>query len=49
MEQLKEYLAKLIAELEDAATIYERLENLISGYPFNEYDLHPARKRKDYS
>ncbi len=38
MEKLKNHLEELISELEDAAEIYERLENLISVYPFNEYD-----------
>lgn len=38
MEKLKKQLERLIAELEDADAIYERLENLISVYPFNEYE-----------
>ncbi len=38
MEKLKKHLEALISELEDSAKIYERLENLISVYPFNEYE-----------
>jgi hypothetical protein len=38
MEKLKEQLERLISELEDSGVIYERLENLISVYPFNEYE-----------
>ncbi|MGQ4808541.1 hypothetical protein NKDENANG_01924 [Candidatus Entotheonellaceae bacterium PAL068K] len=38
MEKLKRYLEALIDELEDSAEIYSRLENLISVYPFNEYE-----------
>jgi len=38
MEQLKKHLDELISELEDAAEICERLGNLISVYPFNEYE-----------
>ena len=38
MEKLKEQLETLISELEDSDAIYERLENLISVYPFNEYE-----------
>ncbi|WP_448572181.1 hypothetical protein [Trichothermofontia sp.] len=38
MEKLKRQLEDLISELEDADTIYERIEDLISIYPFNEYE-----------
>lgn len=38
MEKLKKHLEQLITELEDSNEIYERLENLISVYPFNEYE-----------
>jgi len=38
MEKLKKQLDGLISELEDSDAIYERLENLISVYPFNEYE-----------
>jgi hypothetical protein len=38
MEKLKEQLERLISELKDSDAIYERLENLISVYPFNEYE-----------
>ena len=38
MEKLKKYLEALIDELEDSAEVYSRLENLISVYPFNEYE-----------
>jgi len=38
MERLKKQLEELISELEDSAQIYERLANLISVYPFNEYE-----------
>jgi len=38
MEKLKKQLEKLIAELEDSKEIYDQLENLISVYPFNEYE-----------
>jgi len=38
MEKLKEHLQALMTELEDSKAIYERLENLISVFPFNEYE-----------
>jgi len=38
MEKLKEQLDTLISELEDSGVIIQRLENLISVYPFNEYE-----------
>jgi hypothetical protein len=38
MERLKEQLEKLISELGDAHAIYEQIGNLISVYPFNEYE-----------
>ena len=38
MEKLKKQLEKLISELEDSKEIYDQLENLISVYPFNEYE-----------
>jgi len=38
MEKLKKHLEELISEFEDSAAIYERLENLMSVYPFNEYE-----------
>jgi len=38
MEKLKKQLEALITEIEDSEAIYERLENLISVYPFNEYE-----------
>ena len=38
MEKLKEHLQSLIIDLEDAEAIYERLKNLISVFPFNEYE-----------
>ena len=38
MEKLKQHLEALISELEDSEAIYERLENLMSVYPFNEYE-----------
>jgi hypothetical protein len=38
MERLKKQLEYLISELEDSVEIYERIENLISVFPFNEYE-----------
>ncbi len=38
MEKLKAHLESLIDELEDSAEVYNRLQNLISIYPFNEYE-----------
>lgn len=38
MEKLKKQLEALITEIEDSEAICERLENLISVYPFNEYE-----------
>ena len=38
MEKLRKHLETLIDELEDSDEIYTRLENLISVYPFNEYE-----------
>ncbi len=38
MERLKKYLETLIDQVEDSGEIIERLENLISVYPFNEYE-----------
>lgn len=38
MEKLKEQLERLISEFEDSDAICERLEDLISLYPFNEYE-----------
>ncbi len=38
MERLKAYLESLIDELEDSSEVYDRLQNLISVYPFNEYE-----------
>lgn len=38
MEKLKAQLERLVSELEDSSAIYERLENLISIYPFNEFE-----------
>lgn len=38
MERLKAQLEALISELEDSDEIYERLEHLVSVYPFNEYE-----------
>jgi hypothetical protein len=38
MEKLKEQLERLILELDDSDAICERLESLISLYPFNEYE-----------
>jgi len=38
MEKLKKNLEEVISELEDSAEFYQRLENLISVYPFNEYE-----------
>jgi len=38
MEKLKKQLEELIAALEDSNEIYNQLENLISVYPFNEYE-----------
>ncbi|MDO8684652.1 MAG: hypothetical protein Q7N50_14395 [Armatimonadota bacterium] len=38
MEKLRARLNELISELEDADDIFERLSELISVYPFNEYE-----------
>ena len=38
MEKLKAHLEKLIDELEYSAEVYNRLQHLISVYPFNEYE-----------
>jgi len=38
MEKLKKTLERLISELEDSKAVYACLENLISVYPFNEYE-----------
>lgn len=38
MEKLRKHLEELLSDLEDSEEIYERLENLISVYPFNEYE-----------
>ncbi|MBN2139274.1 MAG: hypothetical protein JW720_15840 [Sedimentisphaerales bacterium] len=38
MEKLTKHLENLINELGDSDEIYSRLENLISVYPFNEYE-----------
>lgn len=38
MEKLKAHLEGLIDELEDSSEVYDRLQNLISVYPFNEYE-----------
>jgi len=38
MEQLQEQLDQLLAQIPDADAIRERLENLVSVYPFNEYE-----------
>jgi hypothetical protein len=38
MEKLKDQLERLISKIEDSDAIYERLANLISVYPFNEYE-----------
>jgi len=38
MEKLTKHLETLINELEDSDEIYSKLENLISVYPFNEYE-----------
>ncbi len=38
MEKLKAYLERLIDGLEDSDEVYDRLQNLISVYPFNEYE-----------
>lgn len=39
MERLKAHLYRLIEELEDSNEIFDRLQNLISVYPFNEYEF----------
>ena len=39
MEKLKKHLENLINQLEDSDEIIERLENLISVYPFNEFEF----------
>jgi hypothetical protein len=39
MEKLKKHLEDLINQLEDSDEIIERLENLISVYPFNEFEF----------
>lgn len=39
MEKLKKYLDDLINELKDSDEIVERLENLFSVYPFNEFEF----------
>ena len=38
MEKLKAHLERLIDELKDGSEIYQRLESMISVYPFNEYE-----------
>ena len=38
MEKLKEELDRLISQLENFDEFFERLESLISVYPFNEYE-----------
>jgi hypothetical protein len=38
LEKLKKQLEALIAELEDSEEIFDRLKNLFSVYPFNEYE-----------
>jgi len=38
MEKLKKQLEALIDELENSSDVCERLQNLISVYPFNEYE-----------
>lgn len=38
METLKRHLEGLMSELEDSTEIHERLEHLMSVYPFNEYE-----------
>ncbi len=38
MEKLKAALETLISQLADADVIYERLQTLVSVYPFNEYE-----------
>lgn len=38
MEKLKAHLESLIDEPENSSEVYDRLQNLISVYPFNEYE-----------
>lgn len=38
MEKLKAHLESLIDELENSSEVYDRLQTLISVYPFNEYE-----------
>jgi len=38
VEHLQEQLDQLLAQVPDADAIRERLENLVSVYPFNEYE-----------
>lgn len=38
MEKLREYLDTLIGQLQRASEIRDKLENLMSVYPFNEYE-----------
>jgi hypothetical protein len=38
MEKLKKHLEALVDGLENSKEVYERLEHLISMYPFNEYE-----------
>jgi hypothetical protein len=38
MEKLREYLDTLISQLNQASEIRDKLENLMSVYPFNEYE-----------
>ena len=39
MEKLREQLNALISQLENAAELYEKLDELISVYPFNEFEF----------
>lgn len=38
MEKLRAHLERLIDELEDSTEVYDRIRNLTSVYPFNEYE-----------
>ncbi len=38
MEQLKSQLDSLIAKLPDAASVYSRIAEIYSVYPFNEFE-----------
>jgi len=45
MEVLKRQLEDLIAELENQTQLRERLENLVSVYPFNEFESYEVQAR----